>query len=365
MSIQFQCYPLNAPDEIESKWRNLEERARENFMLSWSWIGPWLRVNRIDAFVVEGRIGQETVALGILIPSSTRRWGLFHCRQVSLHRTGDPMRDQIAMEYNGLLCDRRHEDETVGDFLDFLVTAEKRGDPPGEWDQIEIAVVPNAQLKRYRGHGLTRRVISEAMSYAVDLEALRRSGKRYLQTLSRNTRAQIRKSMRLYEEHGPLNMQRPSTVEDALSFFQDAGAMHTRRWSPHDPVSAFDNPNFVEFHEDLIQNAWPRGEIDISRISAGDHLVGILYNFVCAGHVYFYLSALRYEQNPRLKPGLVCHALTIQHHCDAGQSVYDFMAGTSRYKASLGAETEPMTGLLLRQPRMIFRVENLFRSMHG
>jgi len=58
------------------------------------------------------------------------------------------------------------------------------------------------------------------------------------------------------------------------------------------------------------------------------------------GVVTFYQSGLRYEDDNRLKPGLIAHSLAIQHYLDGKASEYDFLAGERgrvQYKQSLGS----------------------------
>ena len=70
-----------------------------------------------------------------------------------------------------------------------------------------------------------------------------------------------------------------------------------------------------------------RRRVDLLRVRAGDTTVGCLYNFVSRGDVSFYQSGLAYETDGKLKPGLVCHALAIDHAARAGHRWYDFLAG--------------------------------------
>jgi len=48
-----------------------------------------------------------------------------------------------------------------------------------------------------------------------------------------------------------------------------------------------------------------------------------------------YQTGLVLETDARLKPGLVCHALAIEHARAAGADTYDFLAGAQRYKTTL------------------------------
>ena len=79
------------------------------------------------------------------------------------------------------------------------------------------------------------------------------------------------------------------------------------------------------------------------------------------GDVSVYQTGFLYEADPRLKPGLVSHALCIQRHLDAATAVYDFMAGEARYKANLGKSGPEMAYLLAQRSTWPIRLENALR----
>ncbi len=95
-------------------------------------------------------------------------------------------------------------------------------------------------------------------------------------------------------------------------------------------------PFFELFQRRLIEVALPHGTVEIMKVAAGSDVIGYVYNLVYRGHVYAYQTGINYEDDARLKPGLVSHCLCIERHYNDGNSIYDFMAGEARYKASLG-----------------------------
>ena len=66
---------------------------------------------------------------------------------------------------------------------------------------------------------------------------------------------------------------------------------------------------------------------------------------------------------PKVKPGLVSHCLAIAYNLDQGANIYDFMAGASQYKASLGTEFTHMSWLVLQRNRLSLRLEQRLRSL--
>jgi CelD/BcsL family acetyltransferase involved in cellulose biosynthesis len=77
-------------------------------------------------------------------------------------------------------------------------------------------------------------------------------------------------------------------------------------------------------------------------VNAGTHVVGYLYNFVHRGWVAAYQSGFDFSEDAdRLKPGMVCHLLAMEHYRQAEMQAYDFLGGEARYKRTFAnAETE-------------------------
>ena len=99
--------------------------------------------------------------------------------------------------------------------------------------------------------------------------------------------------------------------------------------------------------------------LQLIKIYCGDSVIGYLYNFLWRGTVYCYQSGFRYSTaEAKLKPGLVCHSLAIDYNRENGRSVYNFLAGDSRYKRSMSTDTHKLTWLILQRRRLRFRFEN-------
>ena len=76
------------------------------------------------------------------------------------------------------------------------------------------------------------------------------------------------------------------------------------------------------------------------QISAGDLVLGYLYNVRLNGRVFTYQSGFDYigctdAVGPHAKPGLTYHHAAILRAQAEGATAYDFLAGPDRYKTSL------------------------------
>jgi CelD/BcsL family acetyltransferase involved in cellulose biosynthesis len=354
---------LGSGQTLQSKWVALQERVKPSFFLTWHWIGTWLEYTGIRPLVLEARQGDRTVALALLQPSDHRSQGRFPGKCIYLHQTGVKNHDRITIEYNGILADTSAAPDVVDACFEYLIHG-KDGVP--HWDELYLSGVEPQYTAYFSAHKDLKLIPREKLSVAIDLDAVRRTGQSYLDSLSSNTRYQIRRAIRLYEQMGELKVEAAPDVETALAFLDDIGPMHTRHWASRGSPSGFTDTFFISFHTALISRGLPTGEIDLLRIRAGEHLIGYLYNFVYNRHVYFYLSAFNYQDDPKIKPGLVSHALAVTHYLNKGALIYDFMAGTDRYKTNLGNTKSHLLWLIVQKRRLKFRLEDTLRRIkHG
>ena len=138
---------------------------------------------------------------------------------------------------------------------------------------------------------------------------------------------------------------------------------HQLRWQALGEPGAFGWPRYVDFHKALIADALPRGEVEVIRIRAGETPVGWLYNFLTETTAYYYLGGFVFEENSKLKPGLVCHAVAIEHHRRAGRGVYDFMGGDMRYKRNLGQNGPGIFAFAIQRKCAKLMLENVGRKL--
>jgi CelD/BcsL family acetyltransferase involved in cellulose biosynthesis len=330
---------------LGARWRELETRAHLSFFQSWSWIGC-LGPERYDnPVLLEARRDGRTVALALF--NRRRRW-LFDT--LWLHESGLKEHDAVFIEYNGLLCEtllsetlamETGVDETV---LAACLSAARCAPLPGPRlvRRVMLNGVDPAHL-RAAGAAGTVFGLSTRMAPTLDLAALRRDGRRHLDVLSANTRAQLRRSLRAYGALGPLGMRRAADAPEAHRFLDGLASLHQATWQRRGRPGAFAQPHFARFHHGLIDRALPRGEIELWRVDAGSAVIGYLYNFQFRGRVSAYQSGFDYAlADHRAKPGLTCHHLAIEQGLAEGRDCYDFLAGDDRYKRSLSDGARPL-----------------------
>jgi CelD/BcsL family acetyltransferase involved in cellulose biosynthesis len=300
-------------------WRDLERRALCSFFQSWAWTGCLAEERFSEPWLLRARRGDNVVALALFNRGPRVRLS----RPVLLGESGSPDLDSMFIEQNGLLLDRSEPEELAGRCWTAL--AEKFG--KARWlisgaPKAACAAMPPDRITRIRA---TRPAPFLDLSSGIDP----------LDGFSANTRQQLRRSLRAWEEIGPLTLE-VAPPEQADAYLGALAALHQRYWTGRGKPGAFAAPFFGRFHHALLGRASDGQSIDLIRVSARARVAGYLYNFVHDGWVAAYQSGFDFGPDAdRLRPGLICHLMAIQHYRRAGMCRYDFLGGEARYKRSL------------------------------
>jgi CelD/BcsL family acetyltransferase involved in cellulose biosynthesis len=341
--------------EIERLWRDLEARATPSFFLSWSWIGALLDVEEYAPELMIARLHDRVVGLGLISSHRQSRFGL-SWPSLSLNETGVEKYDCIMIEDNGFLAEAASQEAVTAAGLKYLLNA------PLEWRELRLSGVPESVVRIARDLSMPIAQDREVPSPVIELAGTADDN---LARLSSNTRQQVRRSIRLYQERGNVTVTPSRDLTEVRARFAEMEKLNRLRWLGRGTASAFAEPHFGFFHRNLITGAFPRGEADVLRTSVGGDTLGLLYVFFYRGEAYVYQNGFRYESDGRLKPGLVSHVLALDYCKGLGIKRYRLLAGDSRYKRSLATKSYSLHWLSIRRPHVAFRVESIARLIAG
>lgn len=328
MRLEVRVEPVRDFAAVGAAWRRLEARLEHSFFQGWTWTGCLAEERFPDPVLARAERGGELVGLALF----NRRRGRLH-----LGESGDAALDRPFVEHNGPLA----ADAAVAAAL-------LRAAWASAGRRLVLGGVP-PELAAAAGGTAIRRQLRDAPF--LDLAALRQAGGDPLARLSANTRYQIRRSDRLYAGAGRLELARLEAPAALDAWFGELVALHEASWRRRGQPGAFDGPFLRRFHRCLMARALDRGELDLLRIRGPAGTVGILYNFRHHHRVLAYQSGLDDPSGrPHAKPGLTCHALAIAQALARGDLVYDFLAGSQRYKASLADRSTPLAWVELARP---------------
>ncbi len=328
---------------LEREWRELEGRSAGSVFLSWPWIEATGIGRRPESVLARVTHGGRTVGLGLLglcAPPSVP----LRPRTLSLNETGDPLSDRVMVEYNGVLAEQGWEAKTA----DALLAALDTGKATGRMD-LMLSGVPEHWIGLCQSRGLATRLLRPPQ--AAPCAALQtRPEQDLLASMTRNSRQQIRRSLRHYEGRAALRLDRAADASQALDWLDGLEALHTQSWRQRGKDGAFADPGFKDFHRRLISTRFDQGVTDLLRVRNGDMVLGYLYNLRWRHVVSAYQSGFHFEDHAQARPGLVAHVLAMELYRNEGMATYRFLAGQARYKTSLASDRDELLWLVAYRP---------------
>lgn len=356
--IVCQWIPNLGISTLSQKWIELEKRANSNanFFISWLWIGTWLEQFVTEYSVILATRDGEVVGLGIIV--SFNQSGRFGGVKYYLHRLGNQVNDKIWIEHNDFLI---ADDDKAAVRHAMLESISSR------LRHCDALIIGASESALFSGHDfpqLSDRPVWQETSYCLNANLLTNKTDWISEVMSKSARYQIRRSLKKYRDRGTVRCERAATYEQAISYLNLAKPLHIRRWGSASSGSGFVHAEFTHFHETLIKKGIESGNIELNLVSVADDVIAVIYNFRYGKTIYFYLSAINYDDtDPHLKPGLVSHYLLIEQALAENIEAYDFLGGSARYKSTFSNVETKMAITQIEPKSLCLSIVNTLRSL--
>ena len=355
--VEVQREAIRSLSELKFEWQELEHDARTSFFVSWHWIGTLLAVIPEESWPTLVRVHRDkrTVAVALLGQRrERRRGGLVRSRALYLNETRDPTHN-LGVEYNDFVAAPDCSELARHALIEWFAMN------GAEFDELSINGAGTSISLEVRNHRKLQ--VRELMypTYRVELSCLDETGQ-ISSIMSRNGRQQLRRASRYYETFGKLELHRAKTIDEAQNFFGEMKRLHIASWERRGKPHSFSNPFFERFHRLLIERSFNAGAIELIRATAGNQVLGYLYNFRYGTKVYAYQSGFAYPGRGA-RPGVIAHAMAIQEAHRSGAAVYDFLAGWNRLKQDFATSSQAMFWATVQQPRLGFKLEAFSRQL--
>ncbi len=325
-------------------WRTAEGAAgAHGLTCGWDWVRTWIGHygDVVPHRFVIGMDGETPVAAALLtVTRTTLRRGLW-TRALHVGTSGEPEGEGVFVERNRVLAG---DDDTRRAFVaGLLADLGRRRD----WDELRLPgfVALDAGAFQEAAPDLQLRPVD---SPAMDLRAVREDGGDVVAALRSGPRSRIRRSLRGL---GDVEAEWAATETRALAIFDELVEVHQRHWLAAGEPGAFASGRVVAFHRELIARLLPRDAAMLFRVRAGGETIGCVYGLRDGERMLFYQSGVAQSADPKVKPGLVTHALCMQECLERGYDAYDFLAGDDRYKRELSSGADRLVWGRLRRPR--------------
>ena len=350
-------YKLHDSHELAEKWQDLYGRNdTPSVFLSWNWICRWLETLPSAPIVVEAKLENQCVGLGIFYVKSKFIFPGWFIKQIWLHRTGDIPLDQVWIEHNDFLLDGSFVKDIRQAMVAYISYELK-------WHECFIGLNGCDVLKDFDAISSCKRIDIDSPDYYVNLNDFKTLDD-YVNSLSKNTKQQLLRSFKLLREDGQLILHEAHSLDEKMSAFKQMAAIHIDKWRNTAYGSGFDNSHFNDFHKDLISTDPENHFSSIFCLSLNDQKLAFVYLLKVKDCWYFYLSAIKAYDDNRIKVGLVAHAMIIEAAIKQNISKYDFLAGDARYKRSLSNSTSPNQQLICYyKPSRLLKFREYMRTL--
>lgn len=356
--LRAELRPIAQLAELEQEWTALEAVSECAPFFSWYWVSTWLRELPASVrpllFRATGPDGVVALALLVAAPERGRtRW--FGRHSWHMQETGDAELDEVTVEYGGLLA-------RPGDLADaWSALARLLEGLPRDWRRLRITTsAQGSAIAMALPPGMHAASVRARPCYRVDLEAVRAAPGGYVEVLGRKSRGALRQTLREYAELGPLHAETAADASTALAWFDAFEQLHTRHWQQRGAGGCFSRPFFGRFHRALIARATDDGFVRMTRVKAGDALVGYLYNLGWQGRVYYYNAGMNYGVLRRHdRPGIASLYAAVEQAAAEGVQVFDFLAGDQEYKRRLSTDAVTLHSIDVRRAGMRAAAERI------
>ncbi len=334
------------------------ESGKPSFFLTWEWVENWIKTlpENIPVFLMV-LTGENIPKTAFFVGAPSTNIAHFFLKKLYLNTTGIPAFDEIYIEYNKMLVEGNCPAP-----LEAVLTR-----LPLDWDEF---VMPALEAHFFFNNEFENAalayntIVQRVQSPYVDLEKVRENDLNFLGLLSGNTRGQIRRSYRLYQQKESLVLQVASTVEQAMDILTELISLHQDSWQRRGKPGCFSNDYFTKFHERFVRHFFRAGKVQLARFYCGDSTIGCVYNFIDNGKIYFYQSGIAAVTNKKCKPGLMLHCEIIKHNAKNNYRSYDFLAGSSQYKKSLSTDNNELIWLKLQKKKNRVHLYNYAKYIH-
>jgi CelD/BcsL family acetyltransferase involved in cellulose biosynthesis len=329
---------------VAQQWAALAQACGASFFQSAEWVGVWLETfgALLDTRILVFHSGSETVGACLV---TERRAGpsFLPLSRVSLNAAGESAAETTYIEYNDLLA--------LPEFLPAVAAALARFLKRQEWEELALDGFvdgPGYRALRAQFSGLELSEVRQP-SYYVDLAAIRREDGDFEGALKSHFRKHLRQNIRYCSQSGPLELTQAADSATGLAMLREIAMLSQIRNAAVGRCGVFGSPRFVAFHERMVEKYLGSGLVQLLKVTAGGQTLGIVYNLIQHGKVYFYQGGFRYTEDRRLSPGLVTLSFAIRHCLELGLDDFDFLSGDAHYKKSMSTGSRELIWAVLRR----------------
>jgi CelD/BcsL family acetyltransferase involved in cellulose biosynthesis len=256
-------------------------------------------------------------------------------RRIEFLATGEQQQDEIRSDYLGVVTEPGYEEAA----FDALADAWMAG-LLGPFDEIVLSALDgDLPIWRHAASALAARgllIDGQALSPAPYIR-LPSSWDAYIGTLSGTDRYFVNRSIRDFDRWAgsDVTIERVKSRDDLEKGKQLLLQLHEERWQGAGQSGVFSSRPFKAFHDAVMPMLLERNALELVWLSVRGEPVAVLYNLIWQDKTMSYQGGRSMDVPKGVRPGIILHLRMIRAAIEAGRTEYDFLSGTSQYKAKL------------------------------
>jgi CelD/BcsL family acetyltransferase involved in cellulose biosynthesis len=321
---------LEGFEALREEWEALVQLSpRSSIFVSWHWQYHWWRNYREGSKlrIIVARAGRRVTGIVPLYISQTKILKLFHYKLLQFIGTGG----DTSPDYLDAIVLPDGEKQTLKILADFLFENLE------QWHLLELSELPGDSLfldyliDAANRQGLaTKKVVRANISY-IELPG---DWQEYLEQLSANRRAQLRRSRKKFCSAGNGKFFLIGD-EDRLDWAIDKLIeLHHKRWQGRSEAFAFSSDTYIAFHKSVMHEFIKQNKLRLFCLELDETIISMLYCYRWNDICYYFQGGFdpAYEH---LRPGQVIMGYSIESAIEERFKVFDMLKGDYEYKASL------------------------------
>ena len=331
--------------------RSVSDRPSQSplWLLAWWRVFGGLEHRQIAAsFIYDG---QRLVGIAPMLKRLLWYRRVIPYRRLEFLATGEPTRDEIRSDYLGIVMERGFEEPII----DALADSWLRGFR-GSFDEIVLSPLEgDVPIWSYAARALSERgflVEKQVLPEAPHIQ-LASSWQGYLSSLSGTNRYFVNRSIRDFEKWAgsgsDVTVERVQSVDDLPKGKKVLTMLHEQRWQAAGQNGVFASRFFSAFHDTVLPALLERNALELVWLCVRGEPVAVLYSLIWNNKTLAYQGGRTLDVPKGVRPGIILHLRMIRAAIEAGRTEYDFLSGTSQYKAKLSNASRPVIGFRASQ----------------
>ncbi len=313
--------------QLTSVWNHLlSESFSDTIFLTWEWVFNWWwnygHGKELRVLVLKDK-NEDIIAIAPLYARRKKILKGFLINEVRFLGTGE----DVSPDYLDFIIKKGREEEAIKAFMDHL-SGKDGWDILNLTDMLSTSISAEILEKIIPKNGL--KIVKHECATCPYIQ-LSSSWEDYIESLSKNTRYNVKRRMRNLEKNFKVRYFIWENIEKLEYAMERLAFLHNKRWEEKGSRHSFSSKEYNAFHKTVARDFALKGWLNLSCLELNGEIVGMLYDYRYKTKLFYYQGGF----DPALYKhslGLVLRAYVIQKAIEDGIEEIDLLKGGYDHK---------------------------------